>query len=169
VVYLSALAVTAILAFQTPPIMRDYDNLFAYELPSAADWQRHLEENRDQIVDGSEDPAFLNASYRGGWNRCLSRFQHGYTEWDYYWLKENKPYEMSGNMVDTDRVAGQLGWRHCTDRLIVALDHESTESIKSRINKFSNEWISFAFALVFGILLLGLNYLLIRKNTSVAG
>ncbi|MEM7478959.1 MAG: hypothetical protein AAF483_28585 [Planctomycetota bacterium] len=168
VVYFSVIAVTAVLAFQTSPVIWDYDSLFAYEFPSEADWQRHMAENRDQIVDGSEDPEFLNACYRGGWNRCLFNFQHGNTEWDYYWLKENKPHEISGNMVDTDRVAGQLGWRHCTDRLTLALNGESPETIKSRIRKFSREWISFVFALVFGILLLSVNYYLSRKRTTIA-
>ncbi len=82
-VYLSVLMVTALVAFKTTPIIWDYDNLFAYELPSAADWQRHLDDNRDEIVDGAEDLSFLNDCYRGGWNRCLSNFHHGYTEWDY--------------------------------------------------------------------------------------
>ncbi len=161
--YVSVVAVLAILSFRTTPIISDYDNLFAYEFPSPADWQRHLEENRGQIVDGSEDPTFLNGCYRGGWNRCLSNFQHGYTEWDYYWLSENKPYEMSGNMVDTDRVAGQLGWKQCTDRLHRALERESPDSIKSRIYKLSREWISLALALVFGMLLLSLNLLFSGK------
>ena len=168
-VYLSALALTAVLAFRTTPVIWDYDNLFAYDFPTATDWQRHLEENSDQIADGSSDPAFLNACYRGGWNRCLREFQHGYTEWDYYWLKENEPSRLSGNMVDTDRVAGQLGWQHSTDRLTIALADESAESIKSRIRKLSKEWTTFAFALVFGILLLGLNNLTGRKSTPTAG
>ena len=166
-VYLSAVAVTATLAFQTTPVIWDYDNLFAYELPSASDWQRRLEENRSQIVDGAEDTAFLNACYRGGWNRCLSNFQHGYFEWDYYCFKEHKPSQLTGNMVDTDRIAGQLGWQHCTDRLTVALDHESSESIKSRIPKLSKEWISFISALFLGILLLCLNYFLGARQKRI--
>jgi hypothetical protein len=166
VLYVLVVAVLAILASRTTPIISDYDNLFAYEFPSPTDWQQHLEESRGQIVDGSEDPVFLNACYRGGWNRCLSNFQYGYTEWDYYWLSKNKPYEMSGNMADTDRVAGQLGWKHCTDRLIHAIERESPDSIKLRLYKLSRVWISLVFALVFGILLLSLTYLLGRKASQ---
>jgi hypothetical protein len=166
---LSVLALTAILAFRTTPVRWDYNNLFAYEFPSAASWQRHLDKNRHQIDDGSEDPKFLNACYRGGWNRCLSAFHHGNREWDYYWISENEPNRMSGNMPDTDRVAGQLGWQHCTDRLIVALKSETPQSIKSRIYKLSTEWLTFVLALVFGILLVGLNYFFGRNQSPSAG
>ncbi len=118
--YLAALVVTALMAFPTAPIIPDYDNLFSYNLPSEPAWSAHLAENDDEIEDGSRDVDFLNACYRGGWNRCLSNFRHGYTEWDFYWLKDNKPFELGGNMADTDRVAGQLGWEQCTNRLRIA-------------------------------------------------
>ena len=167
-VYLLVLALTAILASRTTPVSWDYDNLFAYEFPSSAFWRQHLDDNRDQIVDGLDEPPYLNDCYRGGWNRCLSNFQNGYTEWNYYWLKENEPHEMSGNMVDTDRIAGQLGWKHCTERLTIAIENESPESIKSQMRRLSNEWITFFFAMIFGILLFGLNYWLGRKDRPTA-
>ena len=166
--HLCILVITAIMAFQTSPIIQDYDHVFSYKLPTESDWSLYLSENEGQITNGSRETEFLNACYRGGWNRCLSAFQHGYFEWDFYWIKENDPERMGGNMVDTDRVAGQRGWKDCTDRLKLALKTEQPESIKHRIYKISPNWITFSIAILFGISWIVVDILFNHKKRNAA-
>lgn len=167
--YFVALVTTAVLAIQTRPFIREYDNLFAIQLPTEAEWSELLSANAYQIHDGSTDTDFLNSCYRGGWIRCLSNFDHGQFEWDYYWLKEYRPHELSGNMPDTDRVAGQLGWQRCTDRLRMAMKLEQPSTIRSRISRFSPQWVAFVFVVLVGGLILTFQAIVHRTRPRKAG
>jgi hypothetical protein len=103
--------------------------------PSQEFWNKHLEEHKKEIFDGSSDTDFLNTCFLGGWNKCITRFANNYSfmPWNYYVVQKVYPMDLGGNMADTERVAGQLGWKAATDEIEKTLINTSESTLRSRV------------------------------------
>ena len=111
----------------------DCDALGNLELPNDDEWQQVLIKNREQIKDGPRDRSFLNSCYRGGFNRCYRNFVSQNEMWNYQKIKKEKPWLLGGNMTDTDRVAGQLGWKDASWMLEKHLRTQDASTIRRKI------------------------------------
>ena len=85
--------------------------------PTAEEWRYILKKNERQIEDGSQDVTFLDRCFIGGWRRCYENFAYDYELWNYQQVKKEKYWLLGGNMVDTDRVAGQQGWKAASETI----------------------------------------------------
>jgi hypothetical protein len=115
----------------------DYSGLGAIEFPTQTEWNTVLEEHEAEIRDGSRNKFDLDNSYLGGWKQCFDRFSNGHLEWNYYELKENEPWQLGGSMLDTDRVAGNKGWKSASDLILVKLQQLSVDEVQSRLRRIN--------------------------------
>lgn len=112
----------------------NYAAFGSIRFPTETEWRDILKKHDDEIQDGERSKEFLDGSFLGGWKRCFEYFVYGGPhDWNYYMLKESQPWYLGGNMVDTDRVAGNKGWEAATQVIESELEQLPEDTVRSRI------------------------------------
>ena len=111
-------------------------DIFAFgelPFPSKREWESLIEARHAEIIDGSKNEKFLNACFEGGWRRCFEKFSVKDQPWNYKEVLLRRPDLLSGNMVDTDRIAGNLGWKKASDVIESEITSTSEEIVRGQI------------------------------------
>jgi hypothetical protein len=117
VMLLASLLCATYLVFLEGVVYFDFNSISEIKYPSDEEWAEILDRHKGEIDNGSRNPVFLNECYFGGWVRCFDTFAQGNREWNFETLKATSQHLLSGNMEDTDRIAGNEGWKNASRRI----------------------------------------------------
>jgi hypothetical protein len=126
----------------------DYTAFGPIPIPETSEWRYVLDSKKSEIETGSTDIEFLNSCFVGGWRRCFENFAGGSQPWNYEEILANEPWLLGGNMTDTDRVAGNEGWKRASEVIGIQLQTVSYESARNRV-RYTNRKVYAIAALVF--------------------
>lgn len=122
-------------------------DVFAFgkmHFPTEREWEELLKERQAEIHDGSNEVEYLNACFKGGWTRCFENFISGFQPWNYQDVLSNQPELLSGNMIDTNRVAGNEGWKRASEVIEFELRSSNKELVRIRIRFFNRKILAVA-------------------------
>jgi hypothetical protein len=128
------LVVSGLLTFENLFII-DFSVVQTDQLPTPAIWDKHFESLDPDICDGERDSQYLNESFLGGWNKCITLFAHNLEPlpWDFFVASKESPFELWRNLSCTDNIAGQLGWRKATEKIHAVLKTTNEDDLRNQI------------------------------------
>lgn len=115
----------------------DYEGLCSYAPPDSSEWRSTIERRGEVVEDGAFHSELLDESYRGGWNRCFDQFI-AKSVWHYSEVVSDPTLGLlGGNMVDTERVAGRIGWEDASRCIERGIEDSSERDMRQRVRIFN--------------------------------